>query len=362
MTSENCPRAWEAEAVEDGRLTGSDRVAFERHATTCEVCTRERAALALLGAAARQVGTYAPSALGLRRARMELLRVASERASRRFSPPGLRRASKRVLVAVAVACACACLALFGARLHHHPPSVASLRPQAVPSPQFDTVDLGGAILVRRTAGGLETVTELRDGAAGFHVDRVPGGGRFLLLLPDGELEVRGTRFVVRVSGGRTRSVEVSEGLVALRLHGQSERLIGMGERWSSSPEGPPESSPTAVDPPSPVSPPPRALASPPKAEAPSRVQSRPAATHQGLFGEAVAAYAEGDLARADVLLSSYADRCPGNDRCEDVAFLRAMARARMGDTAGAASLAKAYLQAYPSGLRRPEAQRLAAMR
>lgn len=40
-------------------------------------------------------------------------------------------------------------------------------------------------------------------------------------------------------------------------------------------------------------------------------------------------------------------------------FLRAVARSRLGDRGGGAALARAYLAAFPHGLRRREAEELA---
>jgi ferric-dicitrate binding protein FerR (iron transport regulator) len=69
------------------------------------------------------------------------------------------------------------------------------------------------------------------GVAAFHVERLGPGQRFLLTLPDAELEVRGTRFVVSIADGKTQGIEVSEGQVALRPQGQPEVLLSAGDRW-----------------------------------------------------------------------------------------------------------------------------------
>jgi len=68
MTS-RCPRTWEAEALEDGRLDGGDRQSFERHLTTCAECRRELASLASVRSAMGALANASPSELDLRRMR-----------------------------------------------------------------------------------------------------------------------------------------------------------------------------------------------------------------------------------------------------------------------------------------------------
>ena len=72
----------------------------------------------------------------------------------------------------------------------------------------------------------------------------------------------------------------------------------------------------------------------------------------------VAVFHAADYARADSLLATFAVDFPSDPRCEDAAFLRAVACWRLGDKSGAAKHAKAYLDAYPNGLRRVEARRM----
>ncbi len=73
MGREHCRRAWEAEAVEDGRLSNADRASFERHAATCEACAREARGLASLRRTVQEVKRQPPDALALRRTRGALL-------------------------------------------------------------------------------------------------------------------------------------------------------------------------------------------------------------------------------------------------------------------------------------------------
>ena len=89
-----CAQAWQAEAVEDGRLSGAERESFERHAATCADCRRERLVLAELRARAGRLPLSEPAPLERRRQRQLLLRRASELGQRSGEPfrrgPALR--------------------------------------------------------------------------------------------------------------------------------------------------------------------------------------------------------------------------------------------------------------------------------
>jgi ferric-dicitrate binding protein FerR (iron transport regulator) len=82
--------------------------------------------------------------------------------------------------------------------------------------------------------GVERVT-LDDGTLGVHVRHQQFGERFLVMLPDGEIEVRGTTFDVSVAGGATRRVHVDEGLVELRVRGRDVTHLASGETWTPPP-------------------------------------------------------------------------------------------------------------------------------
>jgi TolA-binding protein len=91
---------------------------------------------------------------------------------------------------------------------------------------------------------------------------------------------------------------------------------------------------------------------------PPSATSRPRAGER--FDHAMAAFGAGRYADADAELEAFASSFPTDPRCEDAAFLRAVARFRLGDSKAAAALARDYLRDYPSGLRRAEARQLAA--
>jgi len=105
-------------------------------------------------------------------------------------------------------------------------------------PKFRIANIQNALFESKVEGGTVRSSMSR-GVAAFHVERLGADQRFFLTLPDGDIEVRGTLFVISVEGGKTKSVEVNEGAVALRLQGQAEMILSAGQRWpASGPERP----------------------------------------------------------------------------------------------------------------------------
>jgi hypothetical protein len=395
MTSTACERQWQAEALEDGRLEPNDRASFERHAATCRVCAAELSALLELRQKVAAFPDYRRTELEHRRARIALLAAAEQRSFRASSSP-LRFAW--VLAVPALVCA---LLLSRVWRSH------------ATAPGFEVANVAHADWSAKHEGSTSRIA-LRDGVASFHVEHVAAAARFLVDLPDGQIEVRGTRFVVDVKAGVTRSVSVSEGVVWLRL---GERLVVLkrGEAYrvdeqanvvgAASPAAvaaqpsvapsAPQASAGLSGAPSLNSPAtgreldpltraagassssagvpaghaaPSASASASASAAASQANAAAATgsvnapvrapTAGERFGEAMSAFAAGDYGRADALFAAFAREFPSDSRLEDAAFLRADARARRGDAAGAAALARDYLKRYPSGLRRPDAERL----
>jgi TolA-binding protein len=395
VSNHSCQRRWQAEALEDGRLDATHRASFERHLASCLDCSEELAELRQLKSVVAQAPVMTQSELEWRRSRTSLLGEANRLLFERR--PLARR--MRSFWPVAVPLALALAVVIGFWHHSHSPS-----------PSFEVVNIAHAQWTLTREGAISRV-KLGDGTASFHVEHVASGARFLVALPDGEIEVRGTRFVVAVSGARTRSVAVSEGVVALQL-GAEKRLLASGEHWQRD-EVPTSDASARV--PTPLVPAPVVAAAEPErtkpanaatAEAPELVRALGAATVAGSmarpgepkpaavvtrsvssststeaaaggrpstetaqvgagsagarFAEAVAAFHAGDYGRADALMSAFMREFPRDARAEDAAFLRADARARRGDWTGAAAAAREYLARYPSGLRRPEAERLTA--
>jgi TolA-binding protein len=367
MKDPACARAWQAEAVEDGRLSGADRASFARHAATCEVCAREVRALARLRQAAERLPVRASTPLERRRLRNDLLRRANGLAVR--TSPALRsRSLAAALAAMAV------LAAFVLWLRAPTPAPASLPAPDVPTFQITASDGAEWRTVERSASLRLSV---RRGRFELEVDKLRAGQRFLLDLPDGEVEVQGTRFVVEVDGLQTRSVRVIEGRVALRLRERGPLVLGAGEGWpaeaaavpapaassAASALGAGGAAPAAK---APASGPPRAGRVEPApalaegSELSDRATPSDRASAAGVdFALAMSTFSAGDYGRAEQLFIGFERDHPGDARVEDATFLRAVARARRGDSSGAQALAREYLRRYPRGLRRIEAERLA---
>jgi ferric-dicitrate binding protein FerR (iron transport regulator) len=109
---------------------------------------------------------------------------------------------------------------------------------AMGPPRYRISNLESALFDSKV-DGTTVRSSMTRGMAAFHVEQMGPHQRFLLTLPDGELEVRGTRFVVTVADGKTKGVDVAEGTVALRLRGRAEMLLSEGERWPADGSGRP---------------------------------------------------------------------------------------------------------------------------
>jgi ferric-dicitrate binding protein FerR (iron transport regulator) len=361
MTRQTCNRAWEAEARIDGRLGPKDEASFVRHLADCPDCTRATERLERLAATLSAIPHSPATELERRRARADLLRKANQGL---VEGPRQKRAVWIVIPAIAIAAAL--VFLVRSRTAGEAPSASIV-------PRFEVTDVHDAN-VREELSGTTSKVHLSSGTASFHVEHLHSDARFLVALPDGEVEVRGTRFVIDVEGGKTRSVVVTEGFVEVRLEG-FRGLLHAGERWPSASAAlePAASATAALEPAAPSSS--SAVAQAPiaapvgtnKVEVAPGARPAPSANASGAgpsggagprFVSAMKTYEAGDYGRADVLFESFAREFPNDSRAEDALFLRADARARRGDREGASRAAADYLKRYPNGFRRAEAQRL----
>lgn len=213
-----CERLWEVDAYRDGRLGVKDRASFERHLQACGECRRRMRSRERLRELGQALPTHGPSELGLRRLRARVLRDAAHGAA-----PLARVSWWR---GIAVVAALACLALWVTVKQHResarPTLAAGTGPRSVSAALEEkpgteamaaqVVASAGARWTQSRADHVERV-ELDNGALRVHVRHQVPGERFLVVLPDGELEVRGTTFEVFVEGGATTRVHVDEGVV-----------------------------------------------------------------------------------------------------------------------------------------------------
>lgn len=341
-----CDRAWQAEALEDGRLGAEHEASFERHLASCAECRAERRAIVELRRKAREMPVPQTPALVQLRQRERLL----ARANRKMIAPV--RPSRLAALLVAIAALCVVIAV----RHRGRAKVAST---AIAAPTYRVVDVASADW-HVVDSSPSTRVALHAGTARFEVDHLRAGQRFVVVLPDGEIEVRGTGFVVRVAGS-TEEVSVDSGIVALRIGG-SETLLSAGMRWSrplppvTSTSSPASAMPTPVL---------ATVASSVIATAPLLATAKAApSTKEPVasgsdFGAAMKSFASADYAAADTAFADFATRHPGDARVEDALFLRAVCASRLGNNEGARARAREYLARYPQGFRVADARRLA---
>lgn len=358
MKTQTCSRRWEAEAIEDGRLDGPERLSFEKHARSCTTCGQAVAALAELRERMRLVPALASTPLEHRRLRAALLSRANSRTLEASAVGGPW--SRRGLVLamgglLAVAVLLARVAFFG------PPREEA----AGPPPFFEVADIDGADWSSEVVGSAVHV-RLAAGTASFHVEHTKGRQRFLLHTPDGQIEVHGTRFHVEVDQGTTRRVRVAEGVVSLRVRSEPEIWLRAGEEWRAARSDTAMAAPAASDPPNVVAPLPEQAAQASKSEdgvaAKRKGTDADRAASGGdrdAFASAVSAFRSGKFRRAEQLFDVFLSQAPRDARAEDAWFLKAVARSRSGDREGASRLSRDYLQRFPNGLRRREAEQLA---
>lgn len=332
-----CPRAFEVEALRDGRLSGAERARFEAHAAGCSACKREAATLEALAKSLRVSEEPHTDELHVRRERTRLLAAFDGR----LTPPPTRRARAWWGAAAALALVGGLSAFY--LLTKPPAPPLALHPATV-EVRADT----NARWSRSTEAQREVVA-LESGALFIRVE--PGSARRLLVkLPDGELEDIGTVFSVSAAAGHTTRVTVQEGSVVLRLDGRAPIALGAGEAWVPPPVVAAPSLPapaaTATFRAAPRSSPKIA----PSAEPPSDAAAE--------FRAAMAAFNQGDTARAAELFTAFLGQFPRDSRAEDAAYLRTLAHQRRGDVAATERAAREYLARYPRGFRRAEVETL----
>ncbi len=230
--------------------------------------------------------------------------------------------------------------------------------------------LAGQTSFRVDSQGAVQRFSLQHGELSAHVAKLTGAQRFIVNTPDAEVEVRGTRFHLKVveageacgDGTRTR-LEVTEGVVEVRAAGLAALSVKAGQSW-------PTDCATQPDAASPV---PTAISaarangpgSLPKAEvrprAPATVSDEERASalapQNDLFAEGTARSRQGDTGGALRAYQELISRFPNSPLAENgmVARMRLLA----GFADGRAE-AKRYLNRYPHGFAIDEATKLSA--
>jgi hypothetical protein len=231
---------------------------------------------------------------------------------------------------------------------------------------------------RQSALGFEERVHLRAGAVALRVPKLGSRSKLAVETRDSWVEVHGTRFSVRwvehPPAQPFTEVDVSEGKVLVRARDGRSRMLGAGEHWRSNAAEapapaaapalpvPPQTSaaaPLQVSPaaPSQASPAPQRAAREPVVAAPPPPTPSELAAQNRLLEGAELARKSGMPALALERLDTLIERYPGaelahNARVQRMRLLASMARSREAGEA-----ARQYLELYPRGFAREEAQK-----
>jgi ferric-dicitrate binding protein FerR (iron transport regulator) len=224
------------------------------------------------------------------------------------------------------------------------------------------------------------VFTLNAGSLRADVAKLGKDERFIVRTADAEVEVRGTSFLVDVvpsdpacGAGTTTRVKVFEGVVTVRAAGQEE-AVGRGEHWPRGCRAAPALAPSAraaikhparVETPAPT---PATTGLPSDPESPllaalpsasrARATQRPPsslAEENNLFAEGMFARQHGNVPLAVERMDRFLERYPASHLAENAATER-MRLLRALDPVRAATAARQYLQRYPNGFARADAE------
>lgn len=352
MTGRTCDRLWEIEAVREGRLSAKDAAASARHVLVCAVCGATVARNRELREFVATLGPCEPDDLELRRLRARILRDAA---------PGPRPSYAWVwrqgMGAACVLLAVSALLVARAWRLRAERSAEAVATATAPSGFSGAVSPAeGTRWTQERTGSIERV-RLDSGTLRIHVRHQSRDERFLVLLPDGQIEVRGTTFEVTAGPSSTERVRVDEGTVMLRLRASDDIRLSAGDTWEAAPERLPPESPAPAPSPASSAPPP----SPSLVRVPSAHRSDPARPGEDeAYAEAVGSMTGHRFAEAAVAFRDFVTRHPHAVQAEDASFLEAVALARMGRTDAAAQTAERHLQQFPLSFHRKDAAILVA--
>jgi TolA-binding protein len=178
----------------------------------------------------------------------------------------------------------------------------------------------------------------------LHVRHQRPSEHFFVDLPDGQIEVRGTTFRVEAHRGMTTRIDVTEGVVSVRLRGADEIWIIAGESW------------TRPDAPAPS-------AHPTKTDASTHATTSTANVDQSGsddYTAAVTLMSNGNYDAAAAAFAAFLSAHPHASQAEDASYLEAAALARAGRADAAALAAEHHLAAYPHSFHGKDAAILVA--
>jgi hypothetical protein len=329
--------------MRDGRLAGPELAGFARHMSNCRTCADEAKAFEGLAEALR-VGSAGENRDELHVARERTRLLAAFDHSLVSSEHGRGPWLLPFATAIAVFCGVLLFVRSPPREPRQTRSDAVIRADA------------SAVWSQHVDGDVETVV-LERGALAIHVDHSPSRrGRFVVQLPDGELEDIGTTFVVSAADGRTTRVVVQDGSVLLRLRNRPPVALNAGQTWTSE-----VGLPAKVEPVTDVPPPVKVeqlrveRAPTPRPPAPLAPATRDPSVE---FRAAVRLLEAGDACAAGADFATFVRTHPRDARAEDAAYLRIIALQRCGSDEGMKAAAREYLSSYPTGFRRAEVERL----
>jgi len=341
MTARECSRLWQIDAYREGRLGAKDEESLERHLRACEACSAKMESDEGLRARMLALGAEEPNELALHRLRARVLRDAANG----VPAPSSAWRGAAALVALTAACAMV-LALV---MHHRElgtPRLAASPARSEASPPPPAEPFAGTVVGEADARWWQRReqrqerVELDEGTVHVHVRPQQAGERFLVVMPDGEVEVRGTTFDVTVRGGETTRVRVESGVVDLRLRTRAGVRLLDGDVWTAPP--------VVSDSPPKASPPP----------APPRVRpASPVGVDDGAssYAAAMQRLRDGRYEEAAAAFHGYVTAWPLSSQAEDASFLEAVALARAGRLDAAGLAAEHHLASFPRSFHAKEA-------
>jgi ferric-dicitrate binding protein FerR (iron transport regulator) len=223
--------------------------------------------------------------------------------------------------------------------------------------------LAGRTSFRVDSQGSMQRFSLQQGELTAHVAKLTATQRFIIDTPDAEIEVRGTRFRLRVveqaeicgSGNRTR-LEVTEGVVQARAGGTSVD-VKAGESWPADCTAKPEPAAKASTSAGVEAPAPKPAAVHGNDGQAANERTSALAPQNDLFAEGVARRRQGDVNGALRAYQELLTRFPNGPLAENAMVERMRL---LAGSAEAKAEARRYLARYPRGFAAAEAQKLAA--